>query len=91
MPDDIKDAVVFMSEALRVLLGLCDDLVEDAETAEMLAEIRAAKEHYEGVLRTYHGILIPKGDPPVVSSGAPMDLVSLAEDMSRLPPTSTGP
>jgi hypothetical protein len=83
MNDEVKEAMVYMSDALKALLGLCDDLVEDGETAATLEEIRNAKTHYEEVLRV-NGVLPPLVDEaPPKSEGAPMDLVSLAQSMSE--------
>lgn len=88
MTDDIKEAVVFMSEAMESLLKLCDEYIDDGEEAEALKEIRAAKEHYDGILRGAKVLRpIPEGEGEDLLEGGsrPMDLVSLAEQMSSAP------
>lgn len=93
MTDDVKEAVAYMSEALKALLSLCDDFVEpDSEIAGSLEEIRDAKTHYEDVLRA-EGLLPPLADEEPkgedlfaeAPGSKPLDLVSLAEQMSSDP------
>lgn len=86
MNDEIKEAVVFMSEAMTSLLNLCDECIDDGEEAEALKEIRAAKGHYDEVLRA-QGVLPALKDEDIFAEGGsrPLDLVSLAESMSVEP------
>jgi hypothetical protein len=80
MDDEIKEAVTYLSQTLKVLLSLCTDYAnDDEETLVSLEEISDAKTKYEDLLRA-KGVLPPLVDDEPQS--APMDLVSLAESMS---------
>jgi len=83
MDDEIKEAVTYMSETIKVLLSLCTDYAKDDEDVLVsLEEISNAKTQHEDLLRA-KGVLPPLVDDEPQS--APMDLVSLAEQMSSEP------
>lgn len=85
MPDDVQEAVSYMSEALQALLCLCEELVEpDSDEMKAVAEIKAAKAHYDDVLRGAKLLPARGGDSlsTTATPKSPLDLVGLAEQMS---------
>lgn len=83
MDDQTKEAVTYLSETIKVLLSLCMDYAKDDEDVLVsLEEISNAKTQYEDLLRA-QGVLPPL--PEEAPQSAPMDLVSLAEQMTSEP------